>query len=196
MQLTYPPDAVVVVAGVPGAGKTTLIRRAVDPAAARIVDTEDRREAGHARSSSRLYAGHYARILAALAGRRAGGRPIVVHSRGTRGVLRRTIAYLAALRGRPAHLILLDVARETAEAAQRGRGRTVSRREMSRQVSRWRRLVTDRAQDRLVREGWASVLVLDRAQAAEVGALRFPAEETTPTPDHDGKARRVAWAAM
>jgi len=34
VQLTYPSDAVVVVAGVPGAGKTTLIRRAVDPATA------------------------------------------------------------------------------------------------------------------------------------------------------------------
>jgi hypothetical protein len=48
VQLTYPSDAVVVVAGVPGAGKTTLIRRAVDPATVRIVDTEDRRDAGRA----------------------------------------------------------------------------------------------------------------------------------------------------
>jgi hypothetical protein len=192
VQLTYPPEAVVVVAGVPGAGKTTLIRRAVDPAAVRVVDTEDRRDAGEAGGSSRLYAGHYARILAALAGR----RPVVVHSRGTRGALRRMIALLAALRGRPAHLILLDVDRETAEASQRRRGRTVGRREMSRQVSRWRRLVTDRAEDRLAREGWASVVVLDRGQAAEVRALRFPAEETTPTPDHRRKARRPAWAAL
>jgi hypothetical protein len=56
--------------------------------------------------------------------------------------------------------------------------------------------VTERAQDRFAREGWDSVLVLDRAQAAEVRALRFPAEETTPTPDHRGRARRPAWAAM
>ena len=40
MQLRFPFDAVVVVAGVPGAGKTTLIRRAVDRDAVRVVDME------------------------------------------------------------------------------------------------------------------------------------------------------------
>ena len=170
MQLTYPPDAVVVVAGVPGAGKTTLIRRAVDRDAVRVVDTEDRRD-GRPPGPLRLYAGHYARIVAAIAGR----RPVVVHSRGTLGLLRRGIATLARLRGRPAHLILLDVDPAVAEASQRGRGRTVGRDEMRRQVARWRSLVTGRPADRLGAEGWASVIVLDRAQAAEVRALRFPA---------------------
>ena len=58
MQLSFPSDAVVVVAGVPGAGKTTLIRRAVDREAARVVDTDDRRR------GRLLYPGHYARIAA------------------------------------------------------------------------------------------------------------------------------------
>ena len=69
MQLSFPADAVVVVAGVPGAGKTTLIRRAVDRDVARVVDTDDRREAG----GRRLL---YARALRADRGRggRAAGR--------------------------------------------------------------------------------------------------------------------------
>jgi AAA domain len=178
VHLTYPSDAVVVVAGVPGAGKTTLIRRAVDPAVVQVVDTEDRREAGRGGGVARLYGGHYARIAAAIAGR----RPVVIHSRGTSGLPRRAIAVLAGLRGRPAHLILLDVDRETAEASQRRRGRTVGRREMSRQVVRWRRLVSDRARRRLGAEGWASVVVLDRAQAVEVDGLRFRAALACPRP--------------
>ena len=73
MELRFSSDAVVVVAGVPGAGKTTLIRRAVDPAVVRVVDTQDRRERGERAS----YLGHYARIVGAVAGR----RPVVIHSR-------------------------------------------------------------------------------------------------------------------
>jgi predicted ATPase len=96
VQLSFPSNAVVVVAGVPGAGKTTLIRRAVDRSAVRVVDTDDRREAGRRRL---LYAGHYARVVAAVAMR----RPVVIHSRGTHPAARRAIAALAAVRGRPAH---------------------------------------------------------------------------------------------
>jgi predicted kinase len=163
VRLTFSSDAVVVVAGMPGAGKTTLIRRAADRNAARVVDTDDhRRGPGPAR-----YLAHYARIAVAVAGR----RPAVIHSRGTHAAARRAIAGLAALRGRPAHLVLLDAARAEAEAGQRARGRTVGRAEMDRQTRRWRRLVTALPGD----EGWASVVVLDRPQAARVGSIEFAA---------------------
>ena len=114
VELTFPPDAVVVVAGVPGAGKTTLIRRAVDRNRVRVVDTDDRDRRGPL-----LYLGHYARIAAAIAGR----RPVVIHSRGTHPAARRAIAALAALRGRSAHLVLLDAARDEAEAGRNPDGR-------------------------------------------------------------------------
>ena len=161
MELSFPSDAVVVVAGVPGAGKTTLIRRAVDRDAARVVDTD-----GHRRGRL-LYAGHYARIAAAIAGR----RPVVIHSRGTHPAARRAIGALAALRGRPAHLVLLDAARDEAEAGQRTRGRTVSPHEMDRQVARWRRLIAHLPAG----EGWAGIVALDRAQAARTDAFEFRA---------------------
>jgi hypothetical protein len=160
VQLSFPSDAVVVVAGVPGAGKTTLIRRAVDREAVLVVDTDDRRDAGRRRL---LYPGHYARIVAAVAGR----RPVVIHSRGTQPGARLAIAALAALRGRPAHLVMLDVERGEAESGQRARGRTVARGEMDRQVARWRRLMARRPR------GWASVVVLDRAQAARTEGFEF-----------------------
>jgi AAA domain-containing protein len=159
MQLSFEPDAVVVVAGVPGAGKTTLIRRAVDRRSVRVVDTDDEREAGRRRL---LYVRHWARIAIALVRR----RPLVVHTRGTSAVGRRAIAALARVAGRPAHLLLLDAGRAEAEVGQRRRGRTLPPRAMSRQVARWRRLRTRG-------EGWASVVRLDRGAAARVEAIGF-----------------------
>jgi GTPase SAR1 family protein len=161
MDLIFPSDAVIVVAGVPGAGKTTLLRRAVDRTVARVVDTDDR-----ARRGPLLYPGHYARIAAAIAGR----KPVVIHSRGTLPLTRRTIALLARLRGRPAHLVLLHADRASAEAGQRRRGRTVSQDEMDRQVARWHALMDAGGP---AHEGWASVRVLEREAAARVEALEF-----------------------
>ena len=168
MELTFPSDSVVVVAGVPGAGKTTLLRRAVDRSVARVVDTDDR-----ARRGPLLYPGHYARILAAIAGR----RPVVIHSRGTLPLTRRTIALLARLRGRPAHLVLLHADRASAEAGQRRRGRMVSQEEMDRQVARWHALMADGGPKH---EGWSSVQVLDRESAARARMQFVPAAQTLP----------------
>jgi hypothetical protein len=170
VRLTFSSDSVVVVAGVPGAGKTTLIRRAVDRERVRVVDTEDRREAG--RRQPLLYLGHYARIVAAVAGR----RPAVIHSRGTHAALRRAIAVLARLRGRPAYLVLLDVDRAEAEAGQRARGRAVGARELHSQLARWRRLMAQTPTG----EGWTSVVVLDRQQAARTRAFEFAAGSGAP----------------
>jgi hypothetical protein len=161
VRLTFPESAVVVVAGIPGAGKSTLIRRAVDRSAVRVVDTDDQRRDGGRASNVR----HYAHIVTAVWGR----RPVVIHSRGTLGTLRRTITLLSSLRGRPAHLILLDVPREDAEAGQRARGRRVSRWKMDREGRRWARLRRRGAR----REGWSSVTVLDRASAAHIDGLQW-----------------------
>jgi hypothetical protein len=168
VDLRFPSDSVVVVAGVPGAGKTTLLRRSIDRSVARVVDTDDR-----ARRGPLLYPGHYARIVAAIAGR----RPVVIHSRGTLPLTRRTIALLARLRGRPAHLVLLHADRASAEAGQRRRGRMVSQEEMDRQVARWHALMADGGPKG---EGWASVQVLDRESAARARMQFVPVEQTLP----------------
>jgi len=178
VRLSLPDNAVVVVAGVPGAGKSTLIRRVVDRSAVAVVDTDDQRRDGGRAS----YARHYGRILAAV----RGSRPVVIHTRGTVGTLRRAIATVAALHGRPAHLILLDASPEEAEDGRRRRGRDVSRLRMAREVARWRRL---RDRD-LRREGWASVTVLDRATAAVVEPLQW---EATYTPGTTGFGVVGSW---
>ncbi len=83
MRLTHPENAIVVVAGLPGAGKSTLIRRAVDRATVRVVDTDDRWRGGRRAA----YVRHDGHMLAAVWGR----LPVVIHSRGTLGTLRRLI---------------------------------------------------------------------------------------------------------
>jgi hypothetical protein len=177
VDLTFPSDGLIVVAGIPGAGKTTLIRRAVDRDVATVVDTDDRREAGTAGPLPLLYGGHYARILAGI----AGPGPVVVHTRGTHAWLRRGLVAAAALRGRPACLVLLDAPRAAAEAGQRHRGRTIGAAAMARQADRWARLVAE--PDALRREGWSSVAVLDRPAAASVERIAFlPAVEPVPVP--------------
>ncbi|WP_354702398.1 hypothetical protein DSM112329_02756 [Paraconexibacter sp. AEG42_29] len=169
MEMRVEPDAVLVVAGVPGAGKTTLIDRAVDRAATTVVDTDDRRREGRAsRYKPVRVAGHYRRIVAAILLRR--GAPVVVHSRGTTTLARRAFPLLARVRGRPAHLVLLTVSTEAALAGQRQRGRIIPGREMRGHIERFGAVVAD--PERLARrEGWASVTVLDRERASALARI-------------------------
>lgn len=157
MRLEYPTDGVVVLAGLAGAGKTTLIRSGVDRATTLVVDPEDRREGARVRIPSKLlHARHFALTMRAA----YRGGPVVVHSRGTSRLLRRMTARAAALGGHEAHLLLLDVARETAEAGQRSRGRTIGERRMERESARW-----DETMRRAVDERWSSVRILGRDEA-------------------------------
>jgi hypothetical protein len=73
--------------------------------------------------------------------------------------------------------VMLDVARDEAEAGQQARGRMVEPAEMDRQLARWRRLMARRP----AHEGWASVSVLDRSQAAGIEDFAFrPAVQAAP----------------
>lgn len=131
--LRFRAGSVLLVAGIPGAGKSTLIRRlfGTAPADVLVLDSADIRAALARWLGERMpyrfyrplvHTVHYARIAAWTLGP---CRNLVVHECGTRDWARRTLAALARARRRPAHLLLLDTAPEAALAGQRSRGRMV-----------------------------------------------------------------------
>lgn len=146
--------AVVVVAGLPGAGKTTLVLRE-----ANVLDSDRVRETWRPLMAGLPYrlwrpaahAWHWISIWRAL------GRPggvIVVRPFTHRG-LRCAVLRRARRFGRPVHLVVVDATPEEARAGQRTRGRTLGPRAMRRHVRRW-------SAARLDDEGWTSVTVIPR----------------------------------
>ncbi|EPD94479.1 hypothetical protein HMPREF1486_03032 [Streptomyces sp. HPH0547] len=176
--LRYRPGDVVVVSGLPGGGKSTLMRRAV-PARAGVIriDSQDMRERWERRMPRRLPYGlyrplvrlaHYAALRAAL----ASGASVVVHDCGTQSWVRRWLARDALRRGRSLHLLLLDVSTREALSGQAARGRGVSGYAFRRHLRAVRRLRAAARAGRLPR-GCVSSVLLDRAAAGTVRALLF-----------------------
>nr|WP_155073845.1 AAA family ATPase [Streptomyces taklimakanensis] len=172
--LRFPAGDRVVVSGLPGSGKSTLIRRvvAVHETVTRI-DSQDMRERWEARLPARLpYAlyrplvrvAHYLSLRRALASTAS----VVVHDCGSQGWVRRWLASNARRRGRALHMVLLDVPPPVALAGQAERGRGVSAYAFARHRRAVRRLVATSQAGRPP-TGCASVVLLDRAAA---GALR------------------------
>ncbi|MGW5069268.1 AAA family ATPase, partial [Streptomyces cyaneofuscatus] len=125
--LDFTPGDIVVVSGLPGGGKSTLIRQAVSGPAIDSQDTRDRWAAAlppllpYALYRPLVRAAHYLGLWAVL----RSGASVVVHDCGTQAWVRRWLALHAARRGRTLHLLLLDVDPATARQGQRERGRGV-----------------------------------------------------------------------
>lgn len=164
-------DDVVVVAGLPGAGKTTLVA-----GEARALDSDAVREAWRPRLKRVPYplwrplvhAWHLVSIWRAL------GRPegVILVRPFTTGWLRRAVLRRARRHHPAAHLVVVDATPEQARAGQRARGRRLSEGAMRRHERRW-------ARAELEGEPWTSVTRLTRA-----GAPRTPASAraTAPVP--------------
>jgi predicted kinase len=109
--LRYPPGALVVVGGPPGAGKSTLAARAVDRRRVPVLDPDDvlAREGGEWGDVLRRWRGEVAAALAA-------GSGAVAVTTALRDGHRRALAGAAAAAGVAAHLVLLDATPEECRA--------------------------------------------------------------------------------
>ncbi|MFD5077244.1 AAA family ATPase [Streptomyces sp. NPDC058371] len=172
--LTFGAADLVVVTGLPGSGKSTLMRRAVS---GRRVDSQDTRDHWDTRLARflpyALYrplvrAAHFAGLRRAL----RSGAGVVVHDCGTQAWVRRWLAREARRRGGTLHLLLLDVTADTALDGQRERGRGVSRYAFLRHRTAAARLLRSVEKGDLP-EGCGSAVLIDRDAADVLRRIDF-----------------------
>ena len=166
----------VLVGGVPGAGKSTAIAAArPDLVRVRALDPDDYRHWFAHRIPSTPYrfyrplchALHAVVVLSlVLLGPRRAGR-LLVHEPSTRPARLRALSWMARRRGWSPALVYVDAPPQIALAGQVARGRVVDPSSFAAHVRRWEQLRRQAGAGRCC--GWATVLT-DRAGAAD--ALR------------------------
>ncbi|MFJ9538602.1 AAA family ATPase [Streptomyces sp. NPDC101225] len=181
--LLFGPSDLVVVTGLPGSGKSTLMERAVRGPR---VDSQDTRDRWAARVPRMLPYAVYRPLvrLAHFAGLRralAAGGGAVVHDCGTQAWVRGWLAREARRRGGALHLLLLDVAPGTALRGQRERGRGVSRYAFLRHRTAAARLIRSVERGDLP-AGVGSAVLLDRDAADVLRRIGFTAWAGSPRP--------------
>jgi hypothetical protein len=161
----------VLIGGLPGAGKTRLLSRLLDPSPAGVVGldseqvTDRLRDAGISAPYGLLrpavHAWHRLRVRRAI----AGAAPVVVVTDPlTRPRRRRALISAGRRSGREVRVVLLDVPPEAAVRGQERRHRTVSPRSMARHARGWRSFLSELAGDAGERRA-DGVAVVRRAEA-------------------------------
>ena len=176
----------VLVGGVPGAGKTTAIARATDDLAhVGAIDPEHISWWLRRRLPSRVpyrsyrwivHLGHTLRVLIHLLNGPVVGRRLVIHDPGTRAGRRRLFLGLAHLAGWRTVLLYVDVDRSAAQAGQVRRGRIV--RSFDQHWQNWQRLrpALTAVPDQIVPAAAATepVILTDRATCGGRAAPPLP----------------------
>lgn len=175
-----PAVDVILVGGVPGAGKSTAIRQATaDLPDVVVLDPENRQRALQERLPVALpyrtyrwfvHVAHTAEVLLRLLLGPVPGQRLVVHDPGTRRRRRRLFVALARSRGWRTAFVYVDVNRQTARLGQEIRGRVLRLSAFDRHWTRWEQMRARLIALQGTEEGWHRVLLVDRAQAA--GVLR------------------------
>jgi len=156
--------AVVVVAGLPGAGKTTLTAaepRALDSDRVRAAWAPRLRRLPYPLWRPLVHAWHRVRVLRVVAGPAS---VVVLTDPWTRPWWRAVVLRAAERAGRSVRLVLLDASRELAESGQAARGRGIPARSMRRHANRWRELL-QAVSGPAGGAGLDSVTVVDRLRA-------------------------------
>ncbi|SFD45682.1 Predicted kinase [Streptomyces aidingensis] len=175
--LCWPAGHRVIVSGLPGSGKSTLMSRIAAAPGGRVLrlDSQDTRERWARRLPAWLpYAcyrpgvrlAHYARVRRALRGSCA----VVVHDCGRSPWVRRWLARDSRRRGLGLHLVVLDVDPAEALAGQSARGRRVSRAAFRGHRRAMARLLAELEAGRMP-SGCTSVTLLDGPSARTVTGL-------------------------
>lgn len=183
-----PRSRVVLVGGVPGAGKTTAIARVAGSATGvDALDPETYRNglrrllpAGTAYAVYRplVHTLHALRVLLELLRGPVPGRTLVVHDPATRPGRRGLFARLARARGWEPVLVYVDVPRVLAETGQVLRGRVVDPVRFAGHWARWEELRAELVgePDGLDGDLWSEVVLTDRDRAAvDLQELAAPA---------------------
>ncbi|MET9884424.1 AAA family ATPase [Streptomyces sp. NPDC006430] len=177
--LGFAEGDIVVVSGLPGGGKSTLIKRAAQD---RGIDSQDVRERWERRMPDLLpytayrplvRIAHYWGLWRTL----RSGASAVVHDCGTQTWVRALLATAARRRGRALHLVLLDTTPDEALAGQEARGRGVSTYAFARHRAAVDRLLRAAEAGRLP-AGCTSAILLDRSSASRVTRIAFRAPGT------------------
>jgi hypothetical protein len=166
--IALPARSLVLVAGLPGAGKSALLAGLPARPGVLVIDSQDQRDAiprwlteavGYRVYRPLVHLRHRLAIVVAAA---AGPPTVVVHLPATAARTRAAVALLAALTRRGAFLLWLDVDPAVALRGQRRRGRTVPGRAFAAHARR-AAATTARLRAGHVPAGWRAVTVLDRA---------------------------------